>query len=182
MYGYKGRSVELLDADRPLNPGDRILLRFNWLTTNQTVRAAQYAAVETQLAGRRDFEIVTIYAENEWLDFEILIKSKYLGGEGPAENPEPWRWPPPADPDEPVFRTAGVVTATLLTASLIAVAVIGVTAYLSLRSTYEFLGENKEAIEDVLKTPSVQTMAQTGKVLAYVTGAFVLYLIVRRLT
>ena len=179
MQKYNNRPVEVIDKNKPLNPGDLILIRFEWLTNNKTVRAAQYAAIEKHLAGRRDFDVITIYSVNDlFLDFEILIKSKYLGGDPSPTDEEPWHWPEPSDPDEPIF-CSHLLTGVLITVSLIALSVTGVSAYLAVRSHYQFLEKNIEQVKDLAETDTAKSLSQAVEVGAYTLLAGVIYFILR---
>ena len=180
MQKYNDRPVEVIDKNKPLTPGDLILIRFEWLTNNKTVRAAQYAAIEKHLSQRRDFEVITIYSVNDlFLDFEILIKSKYLGGDPSPTDEEPWHWPEPSDPDEPIFQTHTLMTAIAITAASIAAIVWGITSYLKPRSYYAFVDRNIDELNELAKTDTAKSLSQAVEIGAYTLLAGVVYFILR---
>ena len=146
-YTYKGRQFEILDPNEPLQVGDRIMIRFQWLMQGTYSRAAQWASIESHLDNRPDFEIKSYQTTNEFLDVEILIKQSRI-----AETPPLRRQPDWGDDDgwggwsvlAPVAGPAvvpmslGPVTGglVLITAKGVAGLAVAVTVYLMFRSAY----------------------------------------------
>jgi len=179
-YTYKGRQFEILDPNEPLQVGDRIMIRFQWLMQGTYSRAAQWASIESYLDNRPDFEIKSYQTTNEFLDAEILIKQSRI-----AEIPPLRRQPEWGDDDgwggwgmlSPVAGPAIVpmslgVVGALITGAIIGSVVTGITIYLTPRSMYSL-------VEAAQKTPEGRMMLSGIGAMGYAALIGVSYLALR---
>ena len=75
---FRYDSLEVLDPDEILKPGDRIVIRFVWMLAGYYSRAAQWAAMEKALEGRKDFTVVSYRNDEMFLDVEIEVLSETI--------------------------------------------------------------------------------------------------------
>ena len=107
---WKGQPVEPVDPVKPLNKGDRVIIRFKWFLGGggTWIKSAELAMIDKRLAGRSDFRILSFVDQGDFLDAEVEV----------IQSSEPQA----ADPN------SGVTQASLVgTGAVICVAVISAT-------------------------------------------------------
>lgn len=164
LQTYKGRSVIELDENAPLYKGDIVIIRFRWFLGGGgvTLKSAQLAAIDKQLAGRSDFVIRSYVDQGDFLDVEVEVLVSPPESVGQES----------VGPESGVTQAGLVVsTGVVVTAAVISAAIVYVTYLLLKYKTYRL-----ELIESgVLPPPSSLKEVVTG--LVYMAGAFVvLYL------
>jgi len=75
METYKGKQLVALDANEPLQAGDRVLIRFKWLIAGDWYRAYQWNVIEKKIEGRSDWRVVSYRNDGDFLDAEIEVLS-----------------------------------------------------------------------------------------------------------
>jgi len=116
-----------LDQDEKLKPGERIVIRFNWMQRGWYSRAAQWAALERELEGRKDFTVISYVNTDLYLDVEIAVISETI-------DQHSWGWGF-LQPQQVVVTTAVFATALAIGASIISICV-----YLSIREAFRSPG------------------------------------------
>lgn len=172
-YDYKGRQAIILDPGAALLPGDRIMIRFEWLTQGTYSRAGQWAAIESNLDNRPDFEVISYVNSDLFLDAEILVKQANIAPGAPIA---------PSDPFENPWAYGGgmlqpaslvVNTGVAITAAAIAAVVVSVTVYLSRRSYYKFV---KQEPVTAMAAKAVEQVGGMGVAVIVVAVAVLLVL------
>lgn len=73
METYRGQKLEPLAESEPLMPGDRILIKFDWLINGDWFRAWQWGLLEKKLEGRKDWRVISTMFDADSLYAEIEI-------------------------------------------------------------------------------------------------------------
>jgi len=156
---YKGYNLVSLDENEPLLPGDRILIRFKWITSGTTSRAMQLAAIERNLERHENWQIVSYTNLEDFLDAEIEIISV-----------------PKIDPSSGITQASlGAGAVVVLTAALIAASI----AIYSLTKIYQWKLESEGKISP--KRSSFAEIASGLHVGIYVAIAIGLLFVLKRL-
>jgi len=123
---WKGRAVEPLDENQPLNQGDRVIIRFKWFLGGggTYLKSVQLAVIDKKLEGRSDFRILTYVDQGEYLDVEVEV----LQGSEPQV----------VDPNSGVTQASLVGPAAAVVVVAISAAVISVTFALLYHSCYKY--------------------------------------------
>lgn len=118
LMSFRGWDLEPLDPDTPLNPGDRILIRFAWLAGGTYGRATQWAAVEEYLENYKEFRVVSYVNREKFLDAEIVVNQATM--------------------EEPQLQEASIITVVTVTA-IATVIMAAAVKYFILDSSYRLL-------------------------------------------
>lgn len=161
MEKYKGYNLATLDENEPLLPGDRILIRFKWITSGTTSRAMQLAAIERNLERHENWNIVSYTNLEDFLDAEIEIISV-----------------PKIDPSSGITQASlGAGAVVVLTAALIAASII--TYHLSKVYQWKLISEGKLPAESYSR---FQEAAAGLYVAVYIGAAIGLIYILKRIS
>ena len=120
-----GMDVVSIGNDVPLNIGDRIWLRFGWVTYFDYAKAAQWAIIDAQLKKRSEFDVIrTDYASDaKYLDILVEIKDSQIEVKDSS------------DPQQ-----AGPVMVQI-TVAIIAAIVLGLTFFLTFEKALRVIGK-----------------------------------------
>lgn len=76
---WKGDALIPIPGDQPLEAGDRIIIRFQWIIQGTWLRAYELGQIEKQLEGRSDWKIISERTQGDYVDIEVEVLASPAG-------------------------------------------------------------------------------------------------------